>query len=339
MPILISRRAVLALTLSLGAAPMAQAQESQPAYILATASEGGTYYPVGVAMAVLLKINLQTSHGIDMEAVTSAGSLDNVRRMRTGDAQFGIMQTLVGAWARDGAGPLAGTGRHRNLRAVAMLWPDVEHFLLRSDLAETGTVDDLRNLTGQGFSLGPAGSGTALADIDMFQNYGLDYESWGPVSQTYEESIAALQDATIAGVNISAGMGVETVSRVLSQMGEGLTLLSVTDEQAAQFDGGAGILTTTTIPAGIYPGVDAPVQTIALPNFLAVNANVPEEDVYWITRTLFENLPYLCEVNSAACAMSLETAANGLPVALHPGAQRYFVEMGLTPPPVQAAVE
>jgi TRAP transporter TAXI family solute receptor len=113
---------------------------------------------------------------------------------------------------------------------------------------------------------------------------------------------------------------------------DGVTLLSFTPEQAEQADGGLNLWTPYLIPAGTYPGQDADVQTIAQPNFLAVRADVPEEDVYKITKTIYENLAFLQAIHKATTAMALDKAIAGLPVPLHPGAARYFREMGIEIP-------
>ena len=327
MPIPFSRQILIAVAVMFGAVTQASAQDEPRSYVLATAQEGGTYYPVGVALAVLSTIHLVGPHGVSVEAVISGGSIDNLRMMREGEAHFGTMEVQSGVWARDGTGPFEEAGPQDNLRAISMLWPDVEHFLLNTSLVDTGTIADLAGLEARGFAMGPLGSGAEYINDVLFENLGFDYESWGMVFQSYDQSVQALQDGSIAGVNIGSGIGVSSVTHALTEMGELLTLLSVTDEQAEQMDGGMGILATTLIPPGTYPGIEAPVQTITLPNFLAVNADVPEEDVYQFTRTVFENLEYLCEVHQAACAMSVEGAQLGLPVDLHPGAARYFEEV------------
>ena len=102
--------------------------------------------------------------------------------------------------------------------------------------------------------------------------------------------------------------------------------------EAAQADGGLGLFQPYTIKAGTYPNQTEDVQTIAQPNFLAVSADLADEDVYMITRTIFENLDYLGGIHRAMKALSEENALVGLPVPLHPGAQRYFEEIGLDIP-------
>ena len=339
MPNLLSHSALTAILLTFAATAQSRAQDEARAYTMATAQEGGTYYPVGVALAVLSSIHLEPAIGMTMEAVTSSGSLENLAMMREGEAQFGAVEVLAATWARDATGPFAEERPQTDLRAVTMLWSDIEHFLLRTSLAETGTIDDMAGLTGHGFSMGPSGSGIEASNRILFDNYGFEYEDWGLVNGTFDESTQSLLDGSIAGVNIGAGVGVSSVASVLAQMGEQLTLLSVTDEQAARLDGDLGVFSTTFLPVGTYAGIEEPVQTLTAPNFLAVNADVSDEDVYQFTKTMFENLEYLCDVHSAACGLSAEAAQAGLPVALHPGAARYFAEMGLTPEVDDAAEE
>ena len=106
-----ARRAGLAAALlMIGAGAIgAQAQDAR-SYILATATTGGTYYPVGVALATLTKVKLEPSEGIAMSAISSAGSGENVKLLRENQAQFGILQGLFGAWAADGSGMLEAEG-------------------------------------------------------------------------------------------------------------------------------------------------------------------------------------------------------------------------------------
>ena len=139
-------RAAVAAIVALSGTAAAQAEEAS--YILATASTGGTYYPVGVAIATLAKVKLEPTEGISMSAISSAGSGENVRLLREGEAQFAILQGLYGSFAATGTGPLEEAGPQENLRSVTMLWQNVEQFVVASDAAATGTMDDFVALTG-----------------------------------------------------------------------------------------------------------------------------------------------------------------------------------------------
>ena len=129
-----------------------------------------------------------------------------------------------------------------------------------------------------------------------------------------------------------AGTPTGAVTRAMAAMGDKITLLSFTEEQAAKADGGLGLWTPFKIAAGTYPGQDKDIMTIAQPNFLAVRADVDEDAVYQITKTVYENLPFLNSIHKATTAMSLDGALAGLPMPLHPGALRYYQEVGIEVP-------
>src|SRR5690606_4923810 len=84
-----------------------------------------------------------------------------------------------------------------------------------------------------------------------------------------------------------------------------------------------------TVPAGTYEGQDADVSTVAVGNFLITHSDVSDDVVYEMTKQLFENLPALSAAHKAADGVKLEDALKGMPVPLHPGAERYYKEKGL----------
>lgn len=322
-----------ALTAGLMTAPAAPARAETKDFILATASTGGTYYPVGVAISTLIKVKLQPSEGINVSAINSAGSGENVKLLREGEAQFAILQGLFGHYARTGTGPVEADGPQDHLRSITMLWPNVEHFVVLADKAETGTIADIEGLTGEAMSMGRRNSGTLGSNRTVLGNLGIDMDdAYELVYLGYGPSADALQNGQVVGMSTPAGPPVSAVTRAFASMGDRIQLLEFTDEQLEEADGGMGLWTRYVIPAGTYPGVDQDINTIAQPNFLAVHADVDEETVYMITKTLFENLDFLGNIHPATKSMSLETALGGLPLPLHPGALRYFEEAGVDIP-------
>ena len=302
-------------------------------YVLATASTGGTYYPVGVALATLVKVKLEPKQGIGMAAISSAGSGENVRLIREGEAQFGIMQGLFGYYAASGTGPLAEVGPQDNLRSVTMLWQNVEHFVVASDAATTGTIEDLVALKGEAMALGRQNSGTIGSNATILSGFGMDIEAdYELVYGGYGPSAEALQNGQVKGIGTPAGVPVGAVSQLMASAGDSVKLLNFTEEQMATADGGRGLWTPYTIAAGTYPGQDEDVKTIAQPNFLATSADLPEEHVYLLTKTVYENLPFLQAIHPATKAMAIENAIAGLPLPLHPGAVKYYQEVGVEIP-------
>ena len=313
--------------------PATKAQADDQSFLLATASTGGTYYPVGVAIATLVKTRLQPTLGIDLSAISSAGSGENIRLLREGEVDFAILQGLFGAYAAQGTGALAEAGPQENLRSITSLWQNTEHFVIRSSDADTGTIADMANVKGQAVSMGAQGSGTLDSNRVIMGNLGMPLEEFDLVFMGYNPSADALQNNQIAAASMPAGVPVGGVTRAFAAMPGQLTLLSFTEEQIVQANGDFGTLWTAFhIPAGTYPGQDEDVTTIGQPNFLAVNDRVPDDVVYEITKAMFENLAFLQAIHPATNEMSLEVALNGLPVPLHPGALRFFEEAGLDIP-------
>ncbi|WP_282150553.1 TAXI family TRAP transporter solute-binding subunit [Vibrio diabolicus] len=315
---------------SFGIAANAAAEDRS--YILATASTGGTYYPVGVALATLSKVKLAPKHHFSLSAISSAGSGENVKLLNENEAQFAILQGLYGAWAWSGEGPYEKSGRQEQLRSVSMLWQNVEHFIVRSDLAKTGTVTDLNNLDGKKFSIGKKNSGTENSGRQIMKGLKVDPDKFNLAYMGYGGSASALQNATIDGMNTPAGVPVGAVTQAFAALGKDISILSFTDEQIKEANGNYNLWTKYEIPANTYPGLDKPITTIAQPNFLAVREDISEEDVYQLTKAIYENLPFLQGIHKATKAMAIEKAIAGLPVPLHPGAARYYKEMGIEIP-------
>ncbi|MEZ8699097.1 C4-dicarboxylate ABC transporter substrate-binding protein [Vibrio lentus] len=316
---------------SIGLISNASAQEDR-SYILATASTGGTYYPVGVALATLSKVKLAPKQHFSLAAISSAGSGENVKLLNENEAQFAILQGLYGAWAWQGLGPYEKSGSQKQLRSVSMLWQNVEHFIVRSDLTETGTMSDLENLNGKKFSIGKKNSGTENSGRQIMQGLSVNPEQFKLAFMGYGGSASALQNGTIDGMNTPAGVPVGAVTQAFAALGEDIQILSFTDAQIKQANGDYNIWTKYEIPANTYPGVDKPITTIAQPNFLAVREDISEEDVYQLTKAIYENLPFLQGIHKATKAMALEKGIAGLPVPLHPGAARYYREVGIDIP-------
>lgn len=302
-------------------------------YILSTATTGGTYYPVGVALATLTKVKLEPEGGPTLSAISSAGSAENIKLLREGQVKFAILQGIYGAWARDGSGGMTGDGPQPYLRAVTTLWPNVEHWVVRSEYAVTGTAADFAYLRDRRVSIGARNSGTEGSGRALLTNLGYAPDGdFRLVYQGYEPSADGLQNGTLDAANLPAGPPVAAVTRVFAAMGGSVRLLSFTDEQLIQANTPRALWARYVIPAGTYPGQFQPVQTLGQPNFLAVHEDVPEDDVYRIVETIYSNLPFLQAIHKATADMSLDTAVSGLPIPLHPGAARYYQVTGVDVP-------
>jgi hypothetical protein len=302
-------------------------------YLLATASTGGTYYPVGVALSTLIKVKLQPKHEIAMSAINSAGSGENIKLLRDNEVQFAILQGLYGYYAWNGTGPIKNEGPQKNLRSITMLWQNVEHYGVLKKFVKSGTVADLRAMKGEVMSMGKKNSGTLGSNTVILSNLGIDInKDYDLIHVGYGPSADALQNGQISGFGIPAGVPASAVTKAFANLGDDMALLEFTDEQMKKADGNKNLWTRYVIPAETYPNQDKDINTIAQPNFLAARADLDEDTVYLITKTIYENLQFLNAIHGATKAMAEGKAIAGLPLPLHPGAARYYKEVGIQIP-------
>jgi len=319
--------AFIAGSLTMSGGALANAKD----YVLNTASTGGTYHPVGTAIATLSKVKLLPKQKFSLTAVNSAGSGANVQAMGAGTADFAILQGLFGSYASTGTGPVSAP--QKNLRSVTMLWQNVEQFVVAKSSAKTGNVSDLLALKGQGAGMGAKNSGTLGSNKVLMSGLGIDIESdFSLVYGGYGPTADALANGQIVAAGIPSGPPTSAITKLMAGNEDKFTILNVTADEAKKMDGGRLLWTPYTIKAGTYPGQGADIQTVAQPNFLAVNASVDDNHVYLLTKTMYENLPFLQAIHPATKVMAVEQAMAGLPVPLHPGAAKYYKEVGLDIP-------
>jgi TRAP transporter TAXI family solute receptor len=300
-------------------------------YVIATATTGGTYYPVGVAIATLTSIKLRKQK-ITANAISSAGSGENVDMLKNKEVDFAILQGLFGAMAYQGKMKYEGKPM-KDMRSVTMLWQNVEHFVVLKNKVKTGTIEDLKNFD-DGFSIGKRGSGTEGSGRVILSAFGIEPDKdFRTEYLGYTPSAQAMMDNRIAGANIPAGPPVSAITQLFATLGnDKVRVLNFTDAQLNKVRDVFPIWTRFVIKAGTYPGQKNDINTIAQPNFLAVRPDIPEEDVYKILKNIYDNLPFLHNIHKATMAMSLDRAINGLVVPLHPGAVKFYKEKGIKVP-------
>ncbi|MGC8767905.1 TAXI family TRAP transporter solute-binding subunit [Calditerrivibrio sp.] len=301
--------------------------------IIATATPGGTYYPVGVAIGTLISIKLKASYGIQATAINSAGSGENISMMKKKEADLALLQSLFAHEAYSGEGMYAGKPE-RDFRAITMLWQNVEHFPILKEYVKTGTITDLHNLKGKPFSIGKRGSGTEGSGRAILKSLGFDVDKEFKLEYLdYNQSVEAMMDKRVGAANIPAGVPASAITQLYAQLGEkGAVVLDFTDEQLGKIRAKYPIWTRYVIKKGTYPGQTKDINTIGQPNILVVRKDLSEETVYLVTKTVFENLQFLSNIHPATKELSLKEALDGLPVPLHPGAYKYFKEKGLSIP-------
>jgi len=153
----------------------------------------------------------------------------------------------------------------------------------------------------------------------------MKYEDLGKVEYLpFGDSVELIKNRQLDATLQSAGLGVASIRDLATSVP--INVVAVPAEDVAKI--GAPYV-SVVIPKGTYEGQDEDVATAAVGNFLVSHSGVSDETAYQMTKLLFENLDKLAAAHAAAKAIDPAKALEGMPIPLHPGAERYYKEKGL----------
>lgn len=301
---------------AIATAPVA-AQAEQFINIL-TGGTSGVYYPIGVGLS---KIYADGIPGARTQVQATKASVENLNLLQQGKGEFAIAlgDSVKLAW--EGNADAGFAAPLDKLRGIAAAYPNYIQVAASADSGIT-TITDFK---GKAISVGAAKSGTELNARAIMGALGMSYEDFGKTEYLpFAESVELMKNRQLDATLQSAGLGVASIKDLATSVPT--TIVAIPAEVAEKL--GAPYL-AATIPAGTYEGQTADVPTLAVGNFFLTHEGVDEETAYQMTKLMFENLPDLVAAHQAARAISLDGALAGMPVPLHPGAERYYREVGL----------
>ena len=302
--------------LTLGAAADARAQD-QFINVL-TGGTSGVYYPLGVALS---KIYGEKIDGVRTQVQSTKASVENLNLLQQGKGEIALTlgDSLKLAWEGDEEAGFA--TKLDKLRGIAAVYPNYIQIVASK---ESG-INSLADLKGKSLSVGAAKSGTELNARAIFKAAGMSYDDLAKTEYLpFAESVELIKNRQLDATLQSAGLGVASIKDLATSID--VTVVAV---PAPVVEALGAPYVSATIPAGTYTGQDADVATVAVSNFLVTHSDVSDEVAYEMTKQLFENLPELHAAHNAAKAISLEGALNGMPVPLHPGAEKFYKEKGI----------
>jgi hypothetical protein len=320
---------VMALVFSVGTA---QAKKTQFVAI-ATGGTGGVYYPLGGALAQIISNKLP-----DVAATAQSGnaSVANCNLTARGNVETAFVQNNVADSAYNGRGPWEGRAL-KNLRAIASLYPETIQIVAREE-ADIETVDDAK---GKRVAVGDKGSGTEFDARNILEYHNLTYDDISPDYVDYSVAAQRLKDDQDDMLFKTAGL--PTAAIIDLSMSKDVNFVSLSDKAVSQLVEDYPFYVPMTIPAGTYDDQDEPVQTIAMMAIWITHDQVDEELVYNMTKVLWEKTPLLyrekkdeesgaeilAKVHQQGKNVSLDTALKGITIPLHPGAEKYYKEIGM----------
>ncbi len=315
MPIRTLVRTAVAATVLAGAALPAAAQDF---IAVLTGGTSGVYYPLGVALS---KIYGEKIPGARPSVQATKASVENLTLLQQGKGEiaFTLGDSLISAWK--GEEEAGFKTKLDKLRGLAAVYPNYVQIVASK---ESG-IRTLADLKGKRLSVGAPKSGTELNARAILAAAGLSYTDLGKVEYLpFAESVELMKNRQLDATLQSAGLGVASIRDLATSVD-----IVVVEVPAAVVEKAGVPFVKATIPADTYKGQTAPVQTTAVVNYLVTRADLKDDTVYAMTKTLFENLGEMTAAHAAARAISLEKALEGMPVPVHPGALRYLKEKGV----------
>lgn len=289
---------------------------------LLTAQPGDAYFPIGVALATLVKIKLLDAFGIDMVAERSPGAQANAGLLQKGEGEFAFTQHFTLA--------TAGFEGRQGLQTVATLWPTVDHVLVNNQSVDTGTLQDITRLKGQAGYFGEAGSSTLLTNSAMLEAFSLNpMQDFGLFPGSYEDAVAALLRGQIAVASLPGAVPVKAVKSAFTEGKGRLRLLSINRAEQQRIDDDRGIWAPARLNAGTYNGQSVAVDSLQQPNILVAREDVPRKTVYRVLDAIFSDVAFLHQIHRATKQITIESAAAPTLLAFHPGAEEFYLDNGI----------
>jgi uncharacterized protein len=285
------------------------------AIIIGTGSTGGTYFPLGSGMAKIFNLYLED---VVSSAIVSQGSVDNINMIADGEVQLALAQNDVVYYAYNGLRMFEGK-KKESLRAIATLYPEVIHIVLRGDTS----LESVSDLVGQKVVLGAERSGTAINAEQILKAYGI-YEKIEPVYLTFDEAIEQIKSGNVTAAFLTIG----TPAKVISDLADdvGVKIMAIDQEIIEELEENYPFYTAVIIPGDTYQGENEDKKTLAVKAMLIVNENLEVDLVYNLSQVIYQHLDILAAAHEKGGVIFWETALEGIPIPLHLGAEKYFGE-------------
>jgi len=283
--------------------------------LIGTASPGGTYYVYGEGLAKILTRTLD----LPVVRLATEGPVQNIELLEAGEAKLGFVTTGIALQAWNGTGMWAGKTPARSMRAIFPMYDTPFQFLV---LQESG-IRSIAEIAGKRVGVGPRG-GTSATYFPQFFNslkipVTLVFGEWAELAaQVHQRTVDVL----------AVGAGVPFPSFVELEAKDKVRYIAFGSEQIATLRLAMPELTPSLIPAGTYPSLLRHYRTLGLYNFVVAHADLPDDLVYNVVRTVFENQEEMMEAHAAAAATVPANIDRNSFLPLHPGAIRYYRQIG-----------
>jgi uncharacterized protein len=282
----------------------------------------GVYYPLAGAMSRIAHANMDN---ISLTVESSGASVVNVKLIGTGDLDLAIVQNDVAFYAYNGLfrddfkeNPIT------NMQGLFTLYPEPVQLVAAADSGITSPAD----LAGKRVALGPLGSGAEVNALQVLEVYGFTEDDLASAERLEAgEAADYLRDGRVDAAFFTVGMGASVILELA--VVKDIIVVNIDDEKAQELMELEDFYAVATIPADTYSGVPE-ATTIAVVSMVVARADLSADLIYDFVKGIFDNVETIHGAHAVAGPLvTLESALDGMPLPLHPGAERFFKEVGM----------
>jgi len=314
---------LVAAFVSMTAFPSELSAQPRRSFIIASGAVDGAYYPIAGAISRMTSDSRDLNFLVAVES--TAGSIANVQLLKSGEADFALLQNDVAYYAFNGITLEAFAGKPvKSMSGVFSVYPEIVHVVAR----KSADVRSVRDLKGKRVVLGAPGSGAEQNALQVLKAHGIretDLRTMQSIART--TALDQLKAGAVDAVFVSTALGAPVIADAMAS-GK-LTLIGISDAVGDSLRRSYPFYTLEKIPANAYPGLEHDVTSAGVMAILVARSGVPDELVYSLTRAVFDNLPQFQSSHPSARHLTLHTALSGMALPLHPGAERYFQQNGI----------
>jgi hypothetical protein len=295
------------------------AKKSNQFVTVLTGGSSGAYFALGGTLSNLLNEKLDY---VNSSVESTGASAVNSTKIGNGEAEIAFAMNNVVSFAYEGVESFEEKGEFKNIRGITALYPN---FCQVITLADTG-ITQIEDLEGKRVGVGAPGSGVEVDARNILKAHDITYDDIEEDYLSYAESVEQMKNGTIDAAFLTSGIPNSSIMDLATT--QDVVIVTIRPEMVEKLQETIPYYSSEIIPAGTYDN-EEDVYTAAVKTILVTREDLDEDTVYDITKTLFENLDAMRDTHNAANQINIEKYDEGMPVPMHPGALKYFEEVGV----------
>ncbi len=291
---------------------------------IGTGGVTGVYYPTGGAICRLVN-KTRKDHGIRCSVESTGGSVYNLNTIAAGELDMGVAQSDWQYHAYNGTSKFEEKGPNKELRAVFSVHPEPFTVVARADAG----IKKFQDLKGKRVNVGNPGSGQRGTMEVVMNALGWKMEDFKLASELKSaEQSSALCDNKIDGMVFTVGHPSGSIKEATTSCDA--VIVEVAGAEIDKLVGENSYYRKAVIPGGMYRGTDADTQTFGVGATFVSSTKTADDVIYNVVKAVFENFDDFKKLHPAFANLTKESMVkDGLSAPLHPGAEKYYKEIGL----------